>query len=112
MDVGIPNEKDRGDILRAILNRFRHALTDTDVDLVANRTHGYVGADLESLCRESALHVLQRVRAAQRRGGGRGAGGCGGAAAGRSKEAHGRGDLRDEAAAWRFGRAGGAARSS
>ena len=36
---------------------------DDKVDLVemADITHGFVGADLESLCKEAAMRVLRRV---------------------------------------------------
>jgi len=34
---------------------------DVDLDLLAARTHGFVGADLESLAREAAMRCLRRV---------------------------------------------------
>jgi transitional endoplasmic reticulum ATPase len=32
-----------------------------DLDEIADTTHGFVGADLESLCKESAMRVLRRI---------------------------------------------------
>ena len=32
-----------------------------DLDDMARRTHGFVGADLAALCREAALQALRRV---------------------------------------------------
>jgi len=33
-----------------------------DLDEYAENTHGFVGADLESLAKESAMHALRRIR--------------------------------------------------
>lgn len=35
---------------------------DIDLDAYADSTHGFVGADLESLAKESAMHALRRIR--------------------------------------------------
>ena len=32
-----------------------------DLEEMADTTHGFVGADLESLCKEAAMRVLRRV---------------------------------------------------
>lgn len=37
-----------------------HSLTSADISEVASRTHGFVGADLSSLIRESAVSAIQR----------------------------------------------------
>ena len=34
---------------------------DVDLKKLANTTHGFVGADLESLCKESAMRVVRRI---------------------------------------------------
>ena len=40
---------------------------DVDLDRVAEMTHGFTGADLQSLCREAAMAVLRRHEAAAQR---------------------------------------------
>ena len=34
---------------------------DVNLDKIANTTHGCVGADLESLCKEAAMRVVRRI---------------------------------------------------
>ena len=34
---------------------------DVNIDELADRTHGFVGADLAALCKEAAMNVLRRV---------------------------------------------------
>ncbi|WP_129113515.1 AAA family ATPase [Halegenticoccus tardaugens] len=60
IEIGVPNQADREEILRI---HTRHVPLTDDVDLttVAERTHGFVGADLESLIKESAMRALRRV---------------------------------------------------
>lgn len=60
IEIGIPKEKDRADILRKQLGPMPHSLTDEQIDDIASVTHGYVGADLLALTREAALLTLDR----------------------------------------------------
>lgn len=55
-----PNKQERGEILGVHLGE---APLESDVDLysLAERTHGYVGADLASLAREAAIAALSRT---------------------------------------------------
>lgn len=55
--IGIPDRKGRLDILKKLT---KHMSISEDVDLneIARRTHGFVGADLMMLCRESAFEAL------------------------------------------------------
>jgi transitional endoplasmic reticulum ATPase len=55
--IGVPDKKGRLDILGGLTS---HMAVSGDVDLteIARRTHGFVGADLMLLCRESAFESL------------------------------------------------------
>ncbi|CAM8892500.1 unnamed protein product [Rhodiola kirilowii] len=57
---GVPSPEQRADILHHILEGIEHSLTDSHVWQLATNTHGYVGADLASLCNEAALACLKR----------------------------------------------------
>lgn len=58
--IPIPDRPARRDILE-IFTRGMPLTDDIDLDTLADRTHGFVGADLEALCRESAIRSLRRV---------------------------------------------------
>lgn len=57
--VPIPNRIGRRDIL-AVHTRGMPLDDSTDLDRLADVTHGFVGADLEALCREAAMAALRR----------------------------------------------------
>lgn len=60
IEIPIPNAKERSDILKTIIwSSFPQKnlqVTEGDIEFIAERAHGYVGADLAALCRESLLH--------------------------------------------------------
>jgi transitional endoplasmic reticulum ATPase len=60
IEIGVPDKDGRGEVLQI---HTRGMPLDDKVDLVemADITHGFVGADLESLCKEAAMRVLRRV---------------------------------------------------
>ena len=58
--IPIPDRDGRREILE-IHTRGMPLSPDVDLDELANITHGYVGADLAALCRESAMHALRKV---------------------------------------------------
>lgn len=60
MEIGIPDEKARRDILRI---HTRGMPLDGSVDLakISQATHGFVGADLAALAKEAAMGSLRRV---------------------------------------------------
>lgn len=60
IEIGIPKEADRLDILQKLFARMPHSLADDDLRQVASVTHGYVGADLAALAREAGLLTLTR----------------------------------------------------
>ena len=61
IEIGVPGETGRREILDVHTRRMPLA-DDVDVDRIASRTHGFVGADLESLSKEAAMTALRRVR--------------------------------------------------
>lgn len=60
IELGVPDRQGRLDILHI---HTRGMPLDEKVDLakLANTTHGFVGADLEALCKEAAIRALRRV---------------------------------------------------
>ncbi|KAE8216408.1 hypothetical protein CF327_g428 [Tilletia walkeri] len=61
IEIGIPNASNRGAILRVMLRKVPHCVSEEQIDEIAGQTHGYVGADLSSLVREAGMHVIRRV---------------------------------------------------
>ncbi|KAH3671114.1 hypothetical protein OGAPHI_000825 [Ogataea philodendri] len=62
LEVPIPDADSRYDILskQFISMKGQHDLTNEQIRAIASATHGYVGADLVSLCRESILKCISR----------------------------------------------------
>lgn len=63
VEIGIPDVDARLDILSKQFMKMssdRHTLAADDIKLIASKTHGYVGADLSALCRESVMKTIQR----------------------------------------------------
>ena len=57
VEIGIPSRKGRREILDVHM-RDMPLTADVDPDRLASLTQGFVGADLESLCREAAMRCL------------------------------------------------------
>ncbi|WVO21452.1 uncharacterized protein IAS62_002761 [Cryptococcus decagattii] len=60
IEIGVPDVKGRREILDIMLSKIPHSLSEEDLSSLAARTHGYVGADLFSLVRESASAAISR----------------------------------------------------
>lgn len=60
IEIPIPDRIGRQEILEIHSNGMPIA-SDVSMDSFAARTHGFVGADLESLCREAAMRCLRRL---------------------------------------------------
>ncbi|XVF13657.1 hypothetical protein REPUB_Repub08aG0226800 [Reevesia pubescens] len=60
LEIGVPAPKQRLDILHTLLRKMDHCISDMQVQQLAMATHGFVGADLASLCNEAALVCLRR----------------------------------------------------
>jgi transitional endoplasmic reticulum ATPase len=56
--IAVPDSAGRKEILEILTRRM--PLSDVDLNIVADKTHGFVGADLASLCREAAYNALRR----------------------------------------------------
>jgi transitional endoplasmic reticulum ATPase len=59
IEIGVPNERGRREVLEVHTRRMPLA-DDVDLDRLSQRTHGFVGADLESLTTEAAMTALRR----------------------------------------------------
>jgi len=59
VEIGIPDKRGRHEIL-LIHTRGMPLASDVDLRLLADRTHGYTGADMAALCRETAMKALRR----------------------------------------------------
>ena len=60
IEIKVPDKKGRKDIL-AIHSRNMPLDEDVNVDKISAVSHGYVGADLEYLCKEAAMKCLRRL---------------------------------------------------
>ncbi|HEV2876815.1 MAG TPA: CDC48 family AAA ATPase, partial [Nitrososphaeraceae archaeon] len=60
IEIKVPDKRGRLEILQ-IHARNMPLDTDVDQDKIAGVTHGYVGADLEYLCKEAAMKCLRRL---------------------------------------------------
>jgi len=60
IEIGVPNKDGRLQVLQ-IHTRGMPLTDDVDLKRLANVTHGFVGADLEALTKEAALHALRRI---------------------------------------------------
>ncbi len=60
IEIGVPNTSGRLEILK-IHTRNMPLLDDVNLDRLASQTFGFVGADIEALCKEAAMAVLRRV---------------------------------------------------
>lgn len=63
VEVGIPDAEARKDILTKQLQRMnasKCALSEENIQTIALKTHGYVGADLSALCREAVMKTIAR----------------------------------------------------
>jgi transitional endoplasmic reticulum ATPase len=60
IEIGVPNKEARKEILQ-IHTRSMPLDKNVNLDKLAERTHGFVGADLAALCKEAAMHALRRV---------------------------------------------------
>ncbi|MFX1372539.1 MAG: CDC48 family AAA ATPase [Promethearchaeota archaeon] len=60
IEIGVPDSNGRYEIL---LIHTRGMPLDNDVNLriIANKTHGFVGADIKSLCKESAILAIREI---------------------------------------------------
>ena len=60
IEIGVPDTEERKEVLE-IHTRNMPLAEDVDLEKIAGTTHGFVGADLESLCKEAAMRVVRRI---------------------------------------------------
>jgi transitional endoplasmic reticulum ATPase len=60
IEIGIPDQTGRSEILE-IHTRGMPLTQDVNLESMAKITHGFVGADLEAVCREAAMRSLRRA---------------------------------------------------
>ncbi len=60
IEIKVPDKKGRYEILQ-IHTRHMPLLQDVDLERLAAVSHGFVGADLEYLCKEAAMKTLRRM---------------------------------------------------
>jgi len=60
IEIGIPDRNGREEILH-VHTRGMPLADDVNLKEIANLTHGFVGADLATLCKEAAMHALRKV---------------------------------------------------
>lgn len=60
IEIGVPDSEERKEVLEIHIRNMPLA-DDVDLDKISNTTHGFVGADLESLCKEAAMRVVRRI---------------------------------------------------
>ena len=60
IEIGIPDRDGRFEILQ-IHTRGMPLSDDVDLKRLADRTHGYAGADISALCKEAAMAALRRI---------------------------------------------------
>ncbi len=59
IEIGVPDRQGRKEILQ--IHTRSMPLDNVNIDQLAKITHGFVGADLESLAKEAAMIVLRRI---------------------------------------------------
>ncbi len=60
IEIGIPDRDGRKEVLQ-IHTRGMPLSKDVELDHYSHITHGFVGADLESLCKEAAMSALRKI---------------------------------------------------
>jgi AAA family ATPase len=64
VEIGIPTVEARLSIFTTIMNKIPHNLSNEEMQILAGKSHGYVGADIAAVCREAGLKCIKRCAAA------------------------------------------------
>lgn len=59
--IPLPEAPDREILLRTLLSKNHHSLTDKDIQKLSNETAGFSGADLKALCTDAALGPIRQL---------------------------------------------------
>ncbi|KAI8906273.1 P-loop containing nucleoside triphosphate hydrolase protein [Gorgonomyces haynaldii] len=60
-EIGIPDERRRLDILKRLLKKIPNNLQEQDFEDINARLHGYVGADIAALVKQSGMNCVSRL---------------------------------------------------
>ncbi|XP_005101069.1 ATPase family protein 2 homolog [Aplysia californica] len=60
VEVPVPSAVARVEILKVLLGKLSHRLSDSELTTVAGNAHGYVGADLSALVNEACMQAFSR----------------------------------------------------
>eukprot|EP00112_Aurelia_sp_Birch-Aquarium-sp1_P009738 Seg2116.6 transcript_id=Seg2116.6/GoldUCD/mRNA.D3Y31 product="Spermatogenesis-associated protein 5" protein_id=Seg2116.6/GoldUCD/D3Y31 len=61
IEIGVPNANDRTEILTKLLSKMKHCVALDEIQKIAQKAHGYVGADLSAVCKEAGLLAMKRL---------------------------------------------------
>lgn len=59
IEIGFPNSGERFKILTKLLNEMKHSLTSEEIKEIADKLHGYTGADLDKLIRNANFILMK-----------------------------------------------------
>ncbi|EGC39638.1 hypothetical protein DICPUDRAFT_147573 [Dictyostelium purpureum] len=62
IEISIPNQQGREQILKIFLSKIPNQLNEKEINFISSKTHGFVGADIESLCKEASLKCFNRIK--------------------------------------------------
>lgn len=60
--VPLPDADARAYIVKTLLRKQTHCLSDADMGEISGRTKGYSGSDMDGLCREAALGPIREIQ--------------------------------------------------
>ncbi|XP_030842170.1 fidgetin-like protein 1 [Strongylocentrotus purpuratus] len=60
--IPLPDSSARGQIVTSLLTQQSHSLVDQDLESICQKTEGYSGADMATLCREAALGPIRSIQ--------------------------------------------------
>ncbi|OMH80815.1 Spermatogenesis-associated protein 5 [Zancudomyces culisetae] len=60
VEIGVPNESERCEILQVLLANVPNILTDSQFKEISAGLHGFVGADIMALCTEAGVRAIKR----------------------------------------------------
>lgn len=60
IEIGVPDRDGRKEVLQ-VHTRGMPLAKDVDLEHLADVTHGFVGADIDSLCKEAGMHALREI---------------------------------------------------
>ncbi|KIK70818.1 hypothetical protein GYMLUDRAFT_66032 [Collybiopsis luxurians FD-317 M1] len=60
IEIGVPDAEARFSILKTVLSKTPHDISEEDLHAVVAKAHGYVGADLSAVAREAGTIAIKR----------------------------------------------------